>query len=137
MTFALIYHDVVTAGQREQIGFPGSLAARYKLEHVRELAAGEEGFTAAEWAQIAELGWPGLLIPEAYGGLGLGAVELVVIQTQGDRVQNRPLAQIGGDGLFTKAIQDALLEHRADIAVHSLKDLPTAAVERWGGNRPR
>ena len=58
------------------------LAARYKLEHVRELAESEEGFTYAEWAQIAELGWPGLLIPEAYGGLGLGAVELVVIQEE-------------------------------------------------------
>lgn len=55
-------------------------------------------------------------------------VELVIIQTQGDRVQERPLAQIGGDGLFTKAIQEALLDHSADIAVHSLKDLPTAPV---------
>jgi len=56
------------------------------------------------------------------------AVELVIIQTQGDRVQERPLAQIGGDGLFTKAIQEALLDGRADVAVHSLKDLPTALV---------
>lgn len=56
-------------------------------------------------------------------------VDLVIIQTQGDQVQNRPLAQIGGDGLFTKAIQDALLDNRADVAVHSLKDLPTAPVD--------
>src|SRR5207237_2011080 len=41
----------------------------------------------------------------------------------------RPLAQIGGDGLFTKEIQRALLDGRADVAVHSLKDLPTAPVE--------
>jgi hydroxymethylbilane synthase len=56
-------------------------------------------------------------------------VELVLIQTTGDRVQDRPLAQIGGDGLFTKEIQRALLEGTADVAVHSLKDLPTFPVE--------
>src|SRR5262245_31107335 len=55
-------------------------------------------------------------------------VDLVIIQTQGDQIQNRPLSQIGGDGLFTKAIQDALRDGRADLAVHSLKDLPTVAV---------
>jgi len=57
-------------------------------------------------------------------------VELVRIQTTGDRVQDRPLAQIGGDGLFTKEIQQALLSGTADVAVHSLKDLPTLPVER-------
>jgi hydroxymethylbilane synthase len=56
-------------------------------------------------------------------------VELVLIQTTGDRVQDRPLAQIGGDGLFTKEIQRALLTGGADVAVHSLKDLPTIPVE--------
>jgi hydroxymethylbilane synthase len=55
-------------------------------------------------------------------------VELVLIQTTGDRVQDRPLAQIGGDGLFTKEIQRALLAGTADVAVHSLKDLPTLPV---------
>jgi hydroxymethylbilane synthase len=56
-------------------------------------------------------------------------VELVLIQTTGDRVQDRPLAQIGGDGLFTKEIQRALLAGTADVAVHSLKDLPTLPVD--------
>jgi hydroxymethylbilane synthase len=56
-------------------------------------------------------------------------VELVLIQTTGDRVQDRPLAQIGGDGLFTKEIQRAVLDGTADVAVHSLKDLPTLPVE--------
>jgi hydroxymethylbilane synthase len=55
--------------------------------------------------------------------------ELVLIETEGDRVRDRPLSQIGGDGLFTKEIQNALLDGRADVAVHSLKDLPTAPVE--------
>src|SRR3954451_5626840 len=56
------------------------------------------------------------------------AVELVLIETEGDRVRDRPLSQIGGDGLFTKEIQNALLDGRADVAVHSLKDLPTLPV---------
>lgn len=55
--------------------------------------------------------------------------ELVLIETMGDRVRDKALSQIGGDGLFTKEIQQALLDGRADVAVHSLKDLPTAAVE--------
>lgn len=55
-------------------------------------------------------------------------VELVLIDTEGDRVRDRPLSQIGGDGLFTKEIQNALLDGRADVAVHSLKDLPTLVV---------
>src|SRR3954447_2169680 len=55
------------------------------------------------------------------------AVELVPITTQGD-VKAGPLAQIGGQGLFTKEIQRALLDGKIDLAVHSCKDLPTAEV---------
>jgi hydroxymethylbilane synthase len=55
-------------------------------------------------------------------------VELVEIQTAGDQVRDVPLPQIGGEGVFTKEIQRALLEDRVDVAVHSLKDLPTVAV---------
>jgi hydroxymethylbilane synthase len=51
-------------------------------------------------------------------------VELVPIVTQGDRIQDRSLAAIGGKGLFIKELEIALEEHRADIAVHSMKDLP-------------
>jgi hydroxymethylbilane synthase len=50
-------------------------------------------------------------------------VELVVLTTQGDRILDRPLAQIGGKGLFIKELEDALLEDRADLAVHSMKDV--------------
>jgi hydroxymethylbilane synthase len=56
-------------------------------------------------------------------------VELVEIKTLGDRDQNSPLAQIGGLGLFTKEIQRALVESSIDLAVHSLKDLPTQQPE--------
>lgn len=52
-------------------------------------------------------------------------VELVEVKSTGDRDQSTPLAAIGGTGLFTKEIQAAVLDNRADIAVHSMKDLPT------------
>ena len=52
-------------------------------------------------------------------------VELEVIQTRGDQLQDRPLPEIGGKGLFTEALDRALIEGRIDLAVHSLKDLPT------------
>jgi hydroxymethylbilane synthase len=54
-----------------------------------------------------------------------GAVEVVVIRTTGDRVTDRPLAEIGGKGLFTKEIEEALVDGRIDAAVHSMKDVPT------------
>jgi hydroxymethylbilane synthase len=57
------------------------------------------------------------------------AVELVLIETTGDRDQASALSTMGGFGVFTKAIQDALLANRADIAVHSLKDLPTIPTD--------
>ena len=51
-------------------------------------------------------------------------VELKSIKTSGDRIQNVPLAEVGGKGLFTKELDESLLEGRIDFAVHSLKDLP-------------
>jgi alkylation response protein AidB-like acyl-CoA dehydrogenase len=58
------------------------LEARYKPETVRELAEDERGFSDEQWREIVELGWPGVMVPEANGGLGLGAVELVVISEE-------------------------------------------------------
>ncbi|WP_417819593.1 hydroxymethylbilane synthase [Terasakiella sp.] len=54
-----------------------------------------------------------------------GIIEIEVIKTTGDMILDRPLSEIGGKGLFTKEIDDAQLEGRIDIAVHSMKDVPT------------
>jgi hydroxymethylbilane synthase len=53
------------------------------------------------------------------------ACRIEIIKTTGDKITDVPLAQVGGKGLFTKEIEEALLDSRADLAVHSLKDLPT------------
>ncbi|NJM30572.1 MAG: hydroxymethylbilane synthase [Rhizobiales bacterium] len=55
--------------------------------------------------------------------------EIVAIATAGDRIRDRPLAEIGGKGLFTKEIEEALLEGAIDLAVHSMKDMPAKLPE--------
>jgi alkylation response protein AidB-like acyl-CoA dehydrogenase len=55
------------------------LAARYKSERIRELLDSEHGFEHSDWEEMAELGWPGLALPEEWGGQGLGTVDLAVL----------------------------------------------------------
>ena len=59
-------------------------------------------------------------------GVDEEAIELVIIRTSGDAIQDRPLAEEGGKCLFTKEIEEALLDRRVDLAVHSLKDMETS-----------
>ncbi|XP_031272347.1 porphobilinogen deaminase, chloroplastic isoform X1 [Pistacia vera] len=54
-----------------------------------------------------------------------GAIQIVIIKTTGDKILSQPLADIGGKGLFTKEIDEALINSEIDIAVHSMKDVPT------------
>jgi hydroxymethylbilane synthase len=68
-------------------------------------------------------------VAERLGALSGRPVELVEIRTTGDAVLDRPLAEMGGKGLFTRELDDALLEGRVDLAVHSLKDLPAVFPE--------
>jgi hydroxymethylbilane synthase len=56
--------------------------------------------------------------------------EIIIIKTSGDKMQQSPLSQIGGKGIFIKELEDALLEESIDIAVHSVKDIPTAVPSR-------
>jgi hydroxymethylbilane synthase len=90
-------------------------------QRMTALRLGTRGSPLALWQanHVAEL-----LRPLA----GPRAVELVEIQTAGDQVRDAPLAEIGGEGLFTKEIQRDVLAGTVDVAVHSLKDLPTIAA---------
>jgi hydroxymethylbilane synthase len=79
---------------------------------------GTRGSQLARW----QANWVAEQLRALHPGL---TVELVEIKTRGDRDRNSPLAAIGGVGVFTKEIQRAVLENSVDLAVHSLKDLPT------------
>jgi len=57
------------------------------------------------------------------------SIELVIIKTQGDKILDVPLAQVGGKGLFVKEIEQALMDRRVDLAVHSMKDMPADIPE--------
>jgi hydroxymethylbilane synthase len=83
---------------------------------------------ATRRSQLAlwQAGHVSALLREAHPGL---AVELVPLLTQGDRIQDRSLAAIGGKGLFIKELEVAIEDSRADIAVHSMKDVPADLPE--------
>jgi hydroxymethylbilane synthase len=61
---------------------------------------------------------------------GPDAIEIIAIRTTGDAIQDRPLSEAGGKGLFVKEIEEALLQSRIDAAVHSMKDMPTVQPPR-------
>jgi hydroxymethylbilane synthase len=86
----------------------------------RELVIGSRGSRLALW----QAEW----IKGRIGTAGRPA-RIQVIRTSGDRFQARPLAAMGGKGVFVKEIEDALLARTIDLAVHSLKDLPTSLPE--------
>src|SRR5579871_96757 len=68
--------------------------------------------------------WQARHIAGSLGALGV-ETRIEIIQTSGDKIQDVPLAKIGGKGLFTKEIEEALLASTIDLAVHSMKDVPT------------
>jgi hydroxymethylbilane synthase len=85
-----------------RIGSRGSILARWQAEFVRK-----------QLFQIA----------------GVEA-EIIIIKTSGDKMQQASLAQIGGKGIFIKELEEALLEEKVDLAVHSVKDIPTETPSR-------
>jgi alkylation response protein AidB-like acyl-CoA dehydrogenase len=74
-----VYFDLNDEQQAIKSTARDFLAARYKSERIRELADSEAGFEQSDWDEMAELGWPGLALPEEWGGQGLGIVDLAVL----------------------------------------------------------
>jgi alkylation response protein AidB-like acyl-CoA dehydrogenase len=74
-----MYFDLTDEQQAIKSTAHDFLASRFKSERLREIAASDDGVDAAGWAEMAELGWTGLAIPEGWGGQGLGIVELAVL----------------------------------------------------------
>lgn len=85
-----------------RIGTRGSLLAKWQAESVRK---------------------------QLFALTGMDA-DIVIIKTEGDRLQQSPLTQIGGKGIFIKELEEALLEETVDLAVHSVKDIPTDTPTR-------
>jgi hydroxymethylbilane synthase len=85
-----------------RIGSRGSILARWQAEFVRKQLFQVSGVEA----------------------------EIIIIKTAGDKMQQAPLTQIGGKGIFIKELEEALLEETVDLAVHSVKDIPTETPSR-------
>ncbi|MGQ9647300.1 MAG: hydroxymethylbilane synthase [Thermodesulfobacteriota bacterium] len=84
----------------------------------RELKIGTRGSQLA----LVQANWVKERLLQVFPDL---TVTLVTIKTTGDKIQDAPLAKIGGKGLFVKEIEEALIQERVDLAVHSVKDVPT------------
>jgi len=97
-------HPLPSPAQPLKIGTRGSPLALWQAHEVRRCLMGAFG------------------LPEA-------AFEIVVIKVTGDQILDKPLKEIGGKGLFTREIEEALIEGAIDIAVHSMKDMPTVQPE--------
>ena len=82
--------------------------------------------TRASLLAVTQSTWVKNQIEQQYPGT---TVELVKILTKGDKILDVPLAKVGGKGLFVKEIEDALLDERVDMAVHSMKDVPAELPE--------
>ncbi len=83
-----------------------------------KLRIGSRGSPLALW----QANWVKSLLEEAHGDVI--DVDIKIIKTSGDKIQDVPLAKIGGKGLFVKEIEEALIREEIDIAVHSMKDVP-------------
>jgi hydroxymethylbilane synthase len=89
---------------------------------VRILRIGTRGSMLAKWQA-------GFVRKQLFAATGMEA-EIVIIKTSGDKMQQAPLTQIGGKGVFIKELEEALLEETIDLAVHSVKDVPTDIPSR-------
>jgi hydroxymethylbilane synthase len=98
------------------------LLGNVTMNEKRQLRIGTRGSALALW----QAKWVKAQLLAAHEEL---AVELLVIKTTGDKILDVPLAKVGGKGLFVKEIEEALLDGKADLAVHSVKDMPAELPE--------
>lgn len=89
---------------------------------MRTLRIGTRGSLLAKWQAES-------IRKQLFAATGTEA-EIVIIKTAGDKMQHAPVAQIGGKGIFIKELEEALLEETIDLAVHSVKDIPTDTPSR-------
>jgi hydroxymethylbilane synthase len=94
------------------------MASMEKSMKINKISIGTRGSKLALW----QAEWIKSELKKLYPDL---EIELIKIKTTGDKILDVPLAKVGGKGLFVKEIEEALLRHEADIAVHSMKDVPT------------
>jgi alkylation response protein AidB-like acyl-CoA dehydrogenase len=95
-----MYFDLTDEQQAIRSTARDFLAARYKSERIRELAASDTGFEQSDWDEMAELGWPGLALPEEWGGQGLGIVDLAVLfEEMGYALAPSPLLSTTSTGI--------------------------------------
>jgi hydroxymethylbilane synthase len=89
---------------------------------VRNLRIGTRGSLLAKWQAES-------VRKQLFAAAGVEA-EIIIIKTAGDKMQQAPLTQIGGKGIFIKELEEALLDESIDLAVHSVKDIPTETPSR-------
>ncbi len=92
------------------------------MSDIKPITIGTRGSALALW----QANWVKSELEREYPGI---VVTLKVIKTKGDKILDVPLAKVGGKGLFVKEIEDALLAGEIDLAVHSMKDVPTELPE--------
>jgi alkylation response protein AidB-like acyl-CoA dehydrogenase len=130
-----MYFDLTDEQQAIKSTAHDFLASRFKSERLREIAASDDGFDPAGWAEMAELGWTGLAVPEQWGGQGLGIVELAVLfEEMGYALAPSPLFSntIAGLALTLCGSDDLRERYLRPLAAGELRGAPAL----WDAGSP-
>jgi alkylation response protein AidB-like acyl-CoA dehydrogenase len=130
-----VYFDLTDEQQAIRSTAKQFLAARYKSDRIRELAASKTGLDPADWREMAELGWPGLALPEEWGGQGLGIVDLAVLfEEMGYALAPSPLLSntVVGLALSLCGTDDQRERHLRPIATGEKRAVPAL----WDAGSP-
>jgi alkylation response protein AidB-like acyl-CoA dehydrogenase len=122
-----VYFDLTDEQQAIRSTARDFLAARYRSERVRALAESEAGFEQSDWEEMAELGWPGLALPEQWGGQGLGIVDLAVLfEEMGYALAPSPLLSttVAGLALATNGTEEQKERWLRPLAEGKLRGAP-------------